>query len=255
MLQRKEYINSPLANEQEVLRFFDKFSAIIIFDIGACEGEDSIKYSKLFPNAKVYSFEPLPKNIIIAEENLKTYNATSVTLVPVALSDKTGKQVFYVSSGRPENAYAQEDWDYGNKSSSLLPPDEVLTAHKWLKFNEQIEVRTDTLENYCNQNSIKVVDFIHMDVQGAEALVLQGAGDFITNIKAIWLEVSEITLYKNQSLRKDLESFMRNHNFWLYKSMVNGKFGDQFYINKKYFPGFTYSLPGFKARLKQLFRF
>ncbi|HXP50853.1 MAG TPA: FkbM family methyltransferase, partial [Bacteroidia bacterium] len=252
MLQRKEYINAPLSTEQDVLRFFDKADALVIFDIGACEGEDSIKYSRLFPNAKVHSFEPVPKNIKIVEDNLKTYEAAHVKLIPVALSNKIGKQVLNVSSGRPEDADAREDWDYGNKSSSLLPPDEVLATHKWLKFPEQIEVQTDTLSNYCSTNKIDCIDFIHMDVQGAELIVLEGAGNFITNIKAIWLEVSDIAMYKNQPLRKDLENFMKAHNFRLYKSIVHDKFGDQFYINKKYFPGFVYSLPHLKARLKRL---
>jgi hypothetical protein len=74
-----------------------------------------------------------------------------------------------------------------------------------------------------------------MDVQGAELKVLIGAKDTVKNIKAIWLEVADVELYKNQPLRVDVENYMKKNGFHLFKSDVEGGVGDQFYINKKYF--------------------
>ena len=48
MLTRESYINSPVEIENELLHFFNKKEPLIIFDIGACEAEDSIRYSDLF---------------------------------------------------------------------------------------------------------------------------------------------------------------------------------------------------------------
>lgn len=42
------------------------------------------------------------------------------------------------------------------------------------------------------ENKIDEVDFIHVDVQGAELKVLMGAKDYIIKIKATWLEVADI---------------------------------------------------------------
>lgn len=237
MPQRKNYINTCLPIVKDLKKLFTGTDPLTIFDVGACEGEDSIKYSRLFTNSKVYAFEPLPKNIALVKQNIQAYNMANITLFPIAFSDKTGTATFHVSSGTPEGQPLGEDWDYGNKSSSLLAPDELLNAHKWLKFNEQIEVSTDTIANFCTIHKISVIDFMHMDVQGAELMVLNGAGTFIKNIKAIWMEVGDITFYKNQPLRTEVEDFMHKNEFFLYKSSINpvDKAGDQFYLNTRYY--------------------
>jgi len=238
MPQRRDYINAELPILGELEKVFDVASPMVVFDIGACEGEDSIRYARLFKNAQVYAFEPLPKNIEIVKQNIANYKADRVTLVPQAFSDSIGVATFHVSSGVPKGQPAGEDWDYGNKSSSLLPPDELLKRHDWLKFNEAIEVKTDTIQHFCAERKIDAVDFIHMDVQGAELMVLNGAGPFMENIKAIWMEVGDASFYKNQPLRLDVERYMQEHGFWLYKSEINpvDKAGDQFYLNSKYYP-------------------
>lgn len=74
-----------------------------------------------------------------------------------------------------------------------------------------------------------------MDVQGAELLVLEGAGNFISNIKAIWLEVSKIEYYKGQPLESDIKNFMSKNGFVLVKDFKNSDQGDQLYVSKKYF--------------------
>lgn len=234
MYDRKEYILAESPLKKDLLKIFNPDEDLTIFDIGACEGEESIRYSRIFPKANIFSFEPLPKNQELIIENIKKYEATNVKLVPFAISDEAGISHFYVSSGHPENQSSDLDWDFGNKSSSLLSPDSR-NNHKWLKFNEKIDVATITLHSFLIENQIEEVDFIHMDVQGAELKVLLGAKDFINKIKAIWLEVSNLEIYENQPLRMDIEQFMKSKGFYLVKSEMQGNFGDQLYLNKKYF--------------------
>jgi FkbM family methyltransferase len=234
MSKRKDYILSEPYLKSQLLHFFSKENDLVILDIGGCEGEDSIKYSRLFPNAKVYVFEPLPANQDLIKENLNKYNIPNVTLMPFALSDNEGEFDFYVSSGKPDNV-SDEDWDYGNKSSSLLPPDKHKKIFPWVKFEKIIKVPTKTLDLILKKEKLSHVDFIHMDVQGSELKVLQGAGDALNKIKIIWMEVSNETLYENQPIRFEVEKFMFNKGFHLYKNAVEGVYGDQMYINLKYF--------------------
>jgi FkbM family methyltransferase len=230
-----EYIKNPSPIEKELKKLFEAQARLIIFDIGSCEGEDSIKYAQLFTNAKIYAFEPLPKNLSILETNLKKYGITTVEVLPIAISDEEGKAEFYVSSGNPENAANLNEWDYGNKSSSLLAPGLVKDYYSWIKFNEVIEVNTNTLENVCRYYQIEGIDFIHMDVQGAELKVLKGAKGFISKVKAILLEVESVHLYQHQPLQEDIENFMRENKFFLIKDTLMGITGDRFYVNSKYF--------------------
>lgn len=235
LLTRDNYINTPSPIEKELKELFDVKDELIIFDIGSCEGEDSIKYSKIFPNSKIYAFEPLPKNLSLLYSNLEKYLINNVEVFPIALSNEKGKASFYVSSGQPDNLPKTDHWDFGNKSSSLLPPDKHIEYLPWLNFNQVIEVNTDTLKNFCVKVGIKYIDFIHMDVQGAELKVLEGAAEFMTNIKSIWLEVESISLYKGQPLKKEIENFMQGHGFCKIKDTVGDIAGDQLYINLRFF--------------------
>jgi len=237
---REEYILSQSPIKDDLLKLFNCKDHCLIMDIGACEGEESIRYSRLFPNASIYCFEPLPKNQKKIIENLKKYNVNNVRLIEVALSDEEGGCEFYVSSGHPEQEDKNLNWDFGNKSSSLLPPDKHLDRVPWLKFEEKIKVPTRTLNSFLLKHKIQEVDFMHMDVQGAELKVLKGAGKHIENIKAIWLEVADVSLYKGQATRNMIESFMKENNFYLAKSLVEGEVGDQMYLNKKYFKTFSF---------------
>lgn len=239
MFDRKSYIKDDSPIKKILLKLFKKTDGLNIFDIGACEGEESIRYKNIFPLSTIFLFEPLPKNQKLILENIKNSNFENLRLIPMALSDVNGYTEFYTSSGQPNEAQIGLDWDFGNKSSSLLSP-QLKNLPKWLNFDEVIQVQTMTLDFFVKDNKIDSIDFIHMDVQGAELKVLEGAKEKIKYIKTIWLEVSNVELYKNQPLRDEIEVFMKNNYFQLIKSEFSGGFGDQFYVNKRYFKSFSF---------------
>lgn len=249
MFDRENYIKGDSSVKNILLRLFKKGDNIVIFDIGACEGEESIRYKSVFPTSSIFLFEPLPKNQELILENIKKYNLENVCLIPVALSDVDGYTKFYTSSGRPDEIQTDLDWDFGNKSSSLLPP-EINNLPKWLNFDNVINVQAMTLNFFLETNNIVEVDFVHMDVQGAEMKVLEGAKEKLKNIKAIWLEVSNVELYKGQPLTNEIQLFMQNNNFQLIKSEFVGEFGDQFYLNERHFRIFNF----FKKQLQFYFK-
>lgn len=228
------YLAATSEAERELLRIFRRNGPLVIFDIGSCEGEDSVRYARRFPRSRVYAFEPLPANQQLVRANFTRYAVTNAELVPLALSDRAGAASFHVSSGRPGEEFAGKDWNYGNKSSSLLPPAAAEPMYGWVEFKETIKVRTDTLENFCRERGIGGIDFIHMDVQGAEHLVLSGAQAMLPHITAIWLEVSDRELYAGQILRHAIEQHMRAHGFRLGFEVRRDIEGDQFYVNTRH---------------------
>jgi len=227
------YINSPLPCDAELGEYFRDSPALTIFEIGACEGEDTIKLRRKFPEAKIYAFEPLPKNVGRMKKNYEKYSAKNIKIFELALSDKNGTAEFHVSSGHPDDQPKTDKWDYGNKSSSLLPPKEHKKILKWVKFNQDIKVRTRRLDSFCKDESIKAIDFAFIDVQGAELMVLKGAGDILKNIGMVWMEVEAIELYSGQPLKNDVEKFMLGNGFVKINDTVDNISGDQLYVNKR----------------------
>jgi FkbM family methyltransferase len=225
------YLGRPSALEPYLRFVLRRAAAPVIFDIGACEGEDSIRYARLLPRARVFSFEPLPDNQEIIRANFAKYG-TKAELIPVALSDHRGDAVFHISAGRPPDLFSGENWNYGNKSSSLLAPtaDKI---HGWVHFPERIAVPCETLDDFCRARRILRIDFIHLDVQGAEGLVLDGARSMLPRIGAIWLEVSNQELYRGQKLRPEIERTMRQRGFVRAYAEDRGAEGDQLYVNAR----------------------
>ncbi|TXD50465.1 MULTISPECIES: FkbM family methyltransferase [unclassified Polaribacter] len=224
-------------HEVALKKLFNIDEELNFFDIGACEGLSSARYSSMFPKASVYAFEPVPKNFKLVVENQKKNSLKKFYPFQLGLSSKKGKATFYVSSGRPENKNkpADNSSDFGNKSSSLYKPGKTKEVHPWLKFKKTITIETETLDSFCINESLATIDFIHMDVQGAELMVLQGAQNMLPKIKSIWLEVERIALYEKQALKKDIEVFLDKNGFICIINKVNYIAGDQFWVRETYF--------------------
>lgn len=230
-----EYLAVPSPVEREARAFLSSDYPITILDIGACEGEDSIRYKMMFPCAVIYCFEPLQRNIQRMEENFLSYGfQEQINIIPYALSDSDGWAEFHVSSGVPPGKQNTSAWNYGNKSSSLLEPTSELSTHfRWLNFDSKIKVRTMRLRDFCAQKNMDRIDLIHMDVQGAELMVLKGAGEWLKKTKVVWLEVENVELYRSQPLKSDIENYMKKLQFIKVRDTVSSIAGDQCYINPR----------------------
>ena len=224
-MNKEEFINKGSEIEKELLTIFRKDEKIVIADIGACDGLSSIIYAKLFPNAFIYAFEMIQNNCEAMSANFKEYGIDGRThIFNRALADKRGKHTYYRSSG------AVSDWPY---SSSLLAPKKHLQEHKWCVFSDgEIQVcRIDDLP--INQIDF-AIDFAHMDVQGAEMMVLRGGKRAFEKTRAFWVEVANIELYKNQPLKHDITKWFFGRGFKCLKdTCVNKKYGDMLFVRDK----------------------
>lgn len=165
----------------------------IIFEIGIHHGEDTKRIFEL-TQAKIHAFEPDPRNIqFIANSNLEEFCKFN----PVAVSGSSGYSDFFLSSGRPNDPNrSSEEWSL---SSSLKTPKDHIDIHPWCKFEDSIRVPTITIDEYIKKESINQIDFIWMDVQGAEDLVFAGMNDSKKITKFIFTEYCEdgIELYES----------------------------------------------------------
>ena len=227
------YLATASEAELELEHLFDANEAITILDVGACEGEETIRYLRRFPNARVYAFEPLPENQQLIRDNFRRYSITNANVIAVAVSDRVGEATFHVSTGHPDHEFAGRNWNYGNKSSSLLAPAAERPMYGWIEFPETITVPCTTLDVFCQQHSIRSIDFIHIDVQGAEHLVLAGAGRILRHTTSLWLEVSDQQLYEGQKLRSEIEGLLFAKGFSRTLEVRREIEGDQFYVNRR----------------------
>jgi FkbM family methyltransferase len=180
----------------EILDFIKSLNPKILIEIGTHFGTETLKFREILPTCKIISFEPDPRNIEILKKN----NIDKIcNLEQLAISDKNGKIEFYLSSGdckhwSNDDLLRDNDW---SASSSIKKPKKHLELHKWISFDQRIEVESIRLDDYVPLKN-EIVDFIWMDVQGAEDLVFKGSSETLKRTKYIYTEYADQELYESQ---------------------------------------------------------
>ncbi|MFV0469716.1 MAG: FkbM family methyltransferase, partial [Dysgonomonas sp.] len=176
----KERAHQAFLHENEWL-MAKKMKSII--DIGANEGQFAQKIRVLFPEAAIYSFEPIPQVYEILKENFKddpAFFAYNLGLGEVESSTK-----FFLNEYSP--------------SSSLLKMNEI---HKdnfpFTKEEYEIEVSIQKLDNVLNIDEIEKPYLVKIDVQGFEEYVIRGGEKVIQNADYIIIETSIVELYEGE---------------------------------------------------------
>jgi FkbM family methyltransferase len=138
----------------------------VVYDIGANIGLYSRFIVQRFHASHVYAFEPIPGNRSMLAENLKIGNCTDrVTILPCAIGDEDGTAAFQVddvSSGTGALDSITEGKASWSRRQYGLPP---LVVH----------VTTSRLDTLLKTQSLPKPDVVKIDIEGAEALALEGA--------------------------------------------------------------------------------
>ena len=175
----------------------------VILEIGCNDGEQTLWFDSLFEMPQIYCFEPDPRAIKRFKANVR--DLPNIHLYPVALSNSSGEAIFHQSHGQasdPERiAMMPDGWDL---SGSLHKPKEHLDYYPWVKFDSTIRVKTLTLDQWYQESGLVQIDFIWMDVQGAELDVIQGGRQALAQTKFLYTEYSVRELYEGQATLKTL---------------------------------------------------
>jgi FkbM family methyltransferase len=174
----------------------------VILEIGCNEGGDTLEFLDVFANPTIFCFEPEPR--AIERFKRKVGSRPGVTLIEMALSDRTGTTTFHRSTGQ-RNGDSRErrpgGWDL---SGSIRKPKAHLHVHPWIKFEESITVPTTTLDDWAKQQGLDLIDFIWMDVQGAERDVIHGGRRTLARTRYVYTEYGALELYEGQASLNEL---------------------------------------------------
>ena len=198
------------------LRRYLRSEPRVVFDVGSYDAGDSIRIKEAYPASEVYAFEASPRNY---KERVAPRAARfRVRHFNLALCEKNGTAIFHDSFGASE------------ASGSILAPTTTMSLqHPDVQFNAPVSVPATTIEQFCEEHSIGLIDFLHMDVQGAEGLVLSGMG----RIKArmIFLEACESEKYQGASSREQLSEVLKQKGYTLVRRLP---FDDLYLENTEY---------------------
>ena len=203
---------NKLDNFFEIVKKFDKDLNFKIVEIGAHPyGEFNETFHLLldhFSGSEIYAFE-VDKNEC---EKLNEKCKKGMKFFPIALGEKKETRKFYET--------------YMPVCSSLYKPNEdLIKLYNNLNIaylKKTTEIDTISLDEFLNLHKFGPIDFLKIDIQGAELDVFKGSKKALKNILMIVSEVEFVEQYIDQPLFGDVSSFLKDYNFMFHKFLGYG---------------------------------
>lgn len=186
-----------------------------VIHVGAHFGEEHDDYLAEGINDIVYveackpAFEILQK-AIKPSERVKLFNT--------ALADYQGETQMFVESHNK------------GQSNSMLKPGSHLKHYPLIKFEESETVPVDLLDNLPIDR--RLYNFMNIDVQGAELMVLKGSVETLKGIDYIYTECNREPLYEGCPMVEDIDKFLKDFTR-VETKWVGAGWGDALYVRKE----------------------
>ena len=172
--------NTFATKEPETLKWIDGFArGSVLWDIGANVGLYSI-YAAKSKECEVFSFEPSVFNLEVLARNISLNDLGKfITIMPFALNDKMGRGDLSMSSDNWGGALSTFDKSYG------MDGKEFNVVFKYPMFSLSMD---DLISRLC----FKYPDYIKLDVDGIEQLILAGGIDVLSKVKGVLIELPDL---------------------------------------------------------------
>lgn len=219
-------VNTYFSKEPETIEWINEFNTseeIIFWDIGANIGLYSIYNAIKHKNSKTISFEPSTSNLRVLSRNISINKfEKSIKILPIPLTNV-------------ENKFLTMKEGQFIEGGALNSFGENLNFEGESFQTEMNYTLLGTSINYLLDNKIlEIPDYIKIDVDGIEHLILEGATKYLSNkkIKSLSIEINEnFTEQYNKVIQ-----IMNRHNF----KILHKKHNEQMFKNTKFDKSFNY---------------
>lgn len=213
-------VDSFFKKEPETLEWIDNFEKkknLIFWDVGANIGLYSIYNSLKNPNSVTISFEPSTSNLRVLTRNISINNLfDKILVVPLPLTNKENIFLYMQEEdfieGGALNSFGE---NFNFEGKSFIPK---------MKYN----LLGTTMDYFVKNSILEIPDYIKIDVDGIEHLILQGGNSFLMDkkVKGILIEINEnfTEQYKKILILMEKYNFVflcKKRNEEMYKGKFN----------------------------------
>jgi FkbM family methyltransferase len=206
-IRRERFMMTDLVSER--LPETERFT---ILDGGAREALSDPRWQAFDARrVRLFGFEPDEREVdelnrIAAERGLDyRYYATGLwsrqTNVTFYENKSPGGGSFYA-----QNTSLTDRWKFANTEKKFASRDIFYPTGT-------SEWKLTSVREWARLNAIVDIDFMKLNVQGAELEILLGCGDLLDNVVGLMAEVSFVESYRERPFFSDIDSFLRSRNF------------------------------------------
>lgn len=153
------------------------------------------------PEGRVILVEAEPTNIKKHKKNIQENNLNNVTLVPKAISNKTGTAKFLISK---------------SPSGHRLVFDDVLVDNDFKEKNffiDEVDVPIDTIDNIIEDCGVQKIDFLELAINGMEMKALKGMSNGLKITNRGYIKGHCINKATNEPLHVEESTYLKQFGF------------------------------------------
>ena len=203
----------PTRGEQLLLGTYLRPGGVAL-DIGANIGMFSVTMGRLCDSALIFSFEPAQKTYERLLRNLRRNALANVVAEHRAMGKQAGMVRLAVDP----------------KSSAIS---RIALDHEGEERGRTFEVvPCTTIDDFCAERGIEALDFVKIDVEGAEPQVLAGAAGMLGRraIRCLLIEICPGTLAAMGSHPRELADLVHSFDYRFYAIGAGGETGQELTI-------------------------
>lgn len=166
-------------------------------------------WSIFAPNLTIYGFDVDEEACESANNSLaESHINWNEKHFPLAIANRTGETSLYITKEV--------------HCSSLYPPDQAYVKRfksfdRGLEVDAIVEIETTTLDDFCQTQAISDLEFLKIDVQGADLDVLRGGEQVLQrSTLGVSIEVEFAPIYQGQPLFAEIDQYLRSRGFILF---------------------------------------
>ena len=187
---------------------------MICLDLGSNIGYYAVIESNIIgQSGKIFAIEPSPVNFPILKINLENQKKNNFSAHNIAIGDKNEDMEFIISS--------KSNWSKIRMNNEKINPEDKI-----------IKIPVKTLDLFVQENDIKKIDILRMDVEGFEYNIILGANEILEKFKPkIFVEIHKMYLGKEKTY--EIFNNLKNKGYEIkyyipriYDSPIIGKLGD-----------------------------
>lgn len=165
----------------EALRRKKDFAPRVVFDIGGNVGQSAVEFAGAWPQARIYSFEPIPRTFALLQE--ATTEFPNVVTSRIAFGARSGVATMLARDTSPVNRI-------------ISRPTEEPT----------IEAQVSTIDAFCASENIPALEFVKIDTEGHDLKVLVGGANMLREQRIEFVQV-ECALSPDNRQHVSLDAF------------------------------------------------
>ena len=172
----------------------------LILDCGSHIGISILYFKRMYPRARIIAFEPDKDNFVILQKNIAVNGLVDITVINAALAAQQGMTTFYreidgLSPDTRGNSIIKAWGDRGGNETT---------------------VSTVCLSSYVGSR----VDYLKLDIEGAECQVLEEAQSKLKYVKELYVEFHGTDFNPENNL-DSIISILENNSFVVQTSHKN----------------------------------